>query len=202
MSALNARPGVVAGTENWLVMITADHGGQGTGHHAGQGLINWEVPFVISGSSVVDGTQLGQGTLRDVVPTALWHLGIDPFALGLDGTVRGLNVSPPNGIIADLNQDGAVAGNGTGPAETDDVTTFVNGWLSVGAGSIADRYARGDINLNGVTDLADWAILNRENAAVASAVMLRLSGIPEPTTLVLLLCGIAQSLTKGRRRKR
>ena len=31
-SALNARPGVVAGTENWLVIITADHGGQGTGH--------------------------------------------------------------------------------------------------------------------------------------------------------------------------
>ena len=55
MTALNARPGVVAGTENWLVIVTADHGGQGTGHNAGQGLINWEVPFVVSGNSVPDG---------------------------------------------------------------------------------------------------------------------------------------------------
>ncbi len=194
MSAVNARPGVVAGTENWLVLITADHGGQGTGHSAGQGLINWEVPFVISGNSVPDGAQLGQGTLRDVVPTALWHLGIDPFALGLDGTVRGLVVSPPNGIVADLNQDGVVSGDGTGPAATDDVTTFVNGWLTVGAGSIADRYARGDINFNGVTDLADWAILNRENSALGAAVMLRISGVPEPTTLMLFLFVVPQAM--------
>ena len=143
MTALNARPGVAGGTENWLVLISADHGGQGTSHFASQGLINWEVPFVISGPSVADGVQLAQGTLRDVVPTALWHLGIDPFALGLDGTVRGLVVGPPNGIIADLNQDGVVAGDGSGPASTDDVTTFVTGWMTTGAGSIVDRYARG-----------------------------------------------------------
>ena len=58
MEAVNRRPGVVAGTENWLVIITADHGGQGTGHDASQGLINWEVPFVISGNNVPDGAQL------------------------------------------------------------------------------------------------------------------------------------------------
>jgi hypothetical protein len=187
MSAVNARPGVVGGTENWLVLISADHGGQGTGHDASQGTINWHVPYVISGNSVPDGVQLGQGTLRDIVPTALWHLGVDPFALGLDGTVRGLDVGPPNGIIADLNQDGAVSGNGSGPAATDDVTAFVSGWLVVGGGSIVTRYSRGDINLNGVTDLADWAILNRENPALGAAAMRHLAGIPEPSTLILFL---------------
>jgi hypothetical protein len=187
MTALNARPGVTAGTENWLVLITADHGGQGASHFASQGLINWEVPFVVSGPSVADGVQIAQGTLRDVVPTALWHLGIDPFALGLDGTVRGLVVAPPNGIIADLNQDGVVAGDGSGPASSDDVTTFVTGWLTTGAGSIVDRYARGDINFDGITDLSDWAILNRENPSMGSAVFHRLAGLPEPSTLTLLL---------------
>lgn len=140
MTSLNARPGVGSGAENWLVLITADHGGQGFGHDASQGLINWEVPYVISGPAVVDDIQLPQGTLRDVVPTALWHMGIDPFALGLDGTVRGLAVTPPNGLIGDLNQDGVVAGDGTGPIATDDVTTFVQGWLTNGAGSIVARY--------------------------------------------------------------
>jgi hypothetical protein len=187
MLTLNARPGVVSGAENWLVMITADHGGQGLGHDASQGLINWEVPFVISGSAVVDGVPLPQGTLRDVVPTALWHLGIDPFALGLDGTVRGLAVTPPNGLIADLNQDGVVAGDGSGPIATDDVTTFVHGWLAKGAGGIVARYARGDINLDGITDLWDWAILNRENPAVGAAAMDQLGRVPEPETLALLL---------------
>jgi hypothetical protein len=194
MSAVNARPGVVAGTENWLVIITADHGGQGTTHHAGQGLINWEVPFVISGNSVPEGAQLGQGTLRDVVPTALWHLGIDPFALGLDGTVRGLVVDPPKGILADLNQDGAVVGDVTGPIATDDVTAFVAGWLTVGGGSIVDRYARGDINFDGITDLSDWAILNRESSAMGIAVMRRLSNVPEPTTLILFLFAMPQAM--------
>lgn len=192
MTALNARPGVVAGTENWLVIITADHGGQGTSHNASQGLVNWEVPFVVSGNSVPNGVQLGQGTLRDVVPTALWHLGIDPFALGLDGTVRGLAVGPPNGIIADLNQDGVVSGDGRGPAATDDVTTFVAGWLTTGGGSIAERYARGDINLDGITNLADWAILNRENAALGAAVLRRLSGVPEPATFLMFYFMISQ----------
>jgi hypothetical protein len=194
MSAVNARPGVVGGTENWLVLISADHGGQGTGHNAQQGLINWEVPYVISGNSVPDGVQLGQGTLRDIVPTALYHLGIDPFGLPLDGTVRGLTVTPPNGIIADLNQDGAVSGDGSGTAATDDVTTFVAGWMSTGAGSIVDRYARGDVNLNGITDLADWAILNRENAALGAAALRHLSGVPEPTTLLLFLVAIPQAM--------
>ena len=198
MAAVNARPGVAAGSEDWLVIITADHGGQGTGHDASQGLINWEVPFVLSGNSVPNGAELPQGSLRDVVPTALWHLGIDPFELDLDGTVRGLIVGPPNGIVADLNQDGIVAGNGAGPAASDDVTAFLAGWLSEGRGSIAARYLRGDLNLDGTTDLADWAILNRENPAMGAAAMARLTNVPEPTAFVLLLVVLPQAMMRLR----
>jgi hypothetical protein len=193
MTAVNARPGVLAGNEDWLVIITADHGGQGTGHDASQGLVNWEVPFVLSGDGAPDGELLPQGTLRDVVPTALWHLGIDPFALNLDGTVRGLTVGPPNGIIADLNQDGVVSGDGTGPAVSDDVTAFVAGWLTQGTGSISARYLRGDLNFDGLTDIADWAILNRENAALGNAALARLGNVPEPTSFILLLFVIPQA---------
>jgi hypothetical protein len=194
MTVLNQRPGVTAGNENWLVIITADHGGQGTGHDASQGLVNWEVPFVLSGNSVPDGVQLAQGSLRDVVPTALWHLGVDPFALNLDGTVRGLVVGPPNGIVADLNQDGVVAGNGSGPATSDDVTAFVAGWLSQGGGNIAARYSRGDLNFDGMTDLADWAILNRESPSLGLAALARLTNVPEPTAMLLFTIALPQAI--------
>lgn len=186
MSAINTRPGVASGNEDWLVIVTADHGGLGTGHDASQGLINWEVPFVVSGPSVPDGATLGRGTLRDVVPTALWHLGIDPFALGLDGTVRGLAVSPPNGIVGDVNQDGVLAGNGTGPTGSDDVSAFLAGWLRAGGGGIAERYGRGDMNFDGITNLADWAILNTASRELGTAAFQRVVGVPEPTVAGLV----------------
>lgn len=186
MAAINARPGVASGTEDWLVIVTADHGGLGLGHDASQGPINWEVPFIVSGDSVPDGAALGRGSVRDVVPTALWHLGIDPFELGLDGTVRGLALSPPNGILGDVNQDGLVAGDGSGPIESDDVSAFVTGWLSKGGGGIAARYARGDLNLDGITNLGDWAILNTANRALGQAAFQRVIGVPEPTAAALL----------------
>jgi hypothetical protein len=161
-------------------------------------LVNWEVPFVLSGDRVPSDAQLTQGTLRDVVPTALWHLGVDPFALNLDGTVRGLAVGPPNGIVADLNQDGVVSGNGTGPATSDDVTAFVAGWLSHGGGSIAARYSRGDLNFDGFTDIADWEILNRANPALGAAAFARLANVPEPTALVMLIIFLPEAIVMPR----
>jgi hypothetical protein len=200
MTALNARPGVVAGTEDWLVIVTADHGGQGTTHHAGQGPINWEVPFVVSGNSVADGAGISRGTLRDVVPTALWHMGIDPFALGLDGTVRGIPIGPPNGIAGDVNQDGFVVGDGTGPVSSDDVSAFVAGWLQEGAGSIAERYQRGDLNFSGITDLADWAILHSLQPALATAIFHRLHAVPEASSAGL--AAVSLSVLVGLRYRR
>ena len=179
MTTLNARPGVVNGDESWLVMMISDHGGQGTGHTASQGLINWQVPFVISGPAVPDGAALKQGTLRDLVPTALWHLGVDPFSTPVDGQVVGIPFGSPNGIVGDLNQDGVVSGNGKGPVATDDVTAFVQGWLTSNHPTVAESYFKGDLNLDRVTDLKDWIILNKLDPAMGQAVFSSLA-VPEP----------------------
>jgi hypothetical protein len=186
MSAINARPGVISGIEDWLVIVMADHGGLGLGHDASQGPINWEVPFIVSGDRVAEDATMSRGTLRDVVPTALWHLGIDPFELDLDGTVRGLVVGAPNGIAGDVNQDGFIVGDGTGPVDSDDVSAFVAGWLTEGVGGIAERYARGDLNYDGVTNLGDWAILNRANQTLGQAALQRVIGVPEPASAAIL----------------
>jgi hypothetical protein len=107
--------------------------------------------------------------------------------------------NPPNGIVADINQDGVVAGDGKGPALTDDVTAFVNGWLTTGSGNITQRYARGDLNFDGITDIADWAILNRENSSLGAAARARLTNVPEPSTWLLLVVVIPQAMMMVRR---
>lgn len=188
-AAINARPDVVSSGEDWLIVVTSDHGGQGFSHYASQGPINWEVPFIVSGPSIPLGASMQQGTLRDVAATALWHLGVDPFLAGVDGTVRALPVLPPNGIVGDINQDGQVSGNGSGSIMTDDASAFLAHWLVSGGGSIADRYTRGGLNFDGETNLADWALLNGLDPAMGDAIFKTLQSaadhVPEPDSIAI-----------------
>ena len=203
MTALNNRPGVLSGDEDWLVLVSADHGGAlgSFGHVASQGPINWEVPMVVSGPSVPNGSSMSQGTLRDMATTALWHLGIDPFGTTAEGDVIGLTdyvLGPANGIVGDLNQDGVVSGDGTGPANTDDVTAFVNGWMTSGYTTVADAYGSGDLNLDRITDLADWIILHQQNPAMAVAAWEAINAVPEPSVVMLTMMAAIGQLTLRR----
>ena len=79
--------------EDWLVIVTSDHGGQGTGHNNGH-----NVPEILNSFLIVSGAAAGRVAssndttyLVDVVPTALAHLGIEPAEeWGLDGHAVGL----------------------------------------------------------------------------------------------------------------
>ncbi|MEQ8848029.1 LamG-like jellyroll fold domain-containing protein [Botrimarina sp.] len=103
---------------------------------------------------------------------------------------------------ADVNLDGLVQGDGTGPASVDDVTAFVENFFSsktipgVIAGGDADSTvpivvgdidtrSRGDLNIDGVIDLADWSILNAANPTMAGLV-LQAMAVPEPTAAVVV----------------
>ncbi len=78
--------------EDWLILVTSDHGGQGTGHGDGH-----QVPEIRNSFMIVSGNAARRGRfeqttyLVDVVPTALSHLGIeiDP-KWKLDGRPVGL----------------------------------------------------------------------------------------------------------------
>ena len=97
-----------------------------------------------------------------------------------------------NGIGGDVNQDGMVAGDGTGPIDSDDVSAFIAGWLTTDHANVFAMMSHGDLNLNGVTDLEDWSILNDTAPSLGQAVMDRLlaEDVPEPGALVLLACGL------------
>jgi predicted AlkP superfamily pyrophosphatase or phosphodiesterase len=86
LDAIAARPN--AKNEQWLVIVTTDHGGQGTKHGGGHDVEDIRRVFLIaSGPGVKDPGPTRQTYLVDAVPTALaWlRVPIDP-KWELDGT--------------------------------------------------------------------------------------------------------------------
>jgi predicted AlkP superfamily pyrophosphatase or phosphodiesterase len=63
--------------EDWLVVVTSDHGGKGTGHHAGH-----QTPEILNSFLIVSGAAARRGTfeeqvyLVDAPVTVLAHLGV------------------------------------------------------------------------------------------------------------------------------
>jgi hypothetical protein len=148
---------------------------------------------------------------------------IDNLKLAVAGAVAGggpdygvVNLAADNDYIAfalpnmgfvtgDVNGDGVVNGTGTGPAATDDVRFFIDHWLAerrvdnILVGDLTSRTTLGDLNFDGRTSLADWAILRTAHGA-GSGLDLEalLAGVPEPSTVAIaawatvFLCGLAR----------
>jgi hypothetical protein len=117
----------------------------------------------------------------------------------MDGNVVGIPFGPPNGIAGDVNQDGVLAGNGKGPTASDDVAAFIQGWMTGNHPSVFASYTHGDLNLDRVTDIRDWIILNRLDPAMGQAALHGLAA-PEPAAGLLALAACGAALLKGRAR--
>ena len=75
LDAITASPAAATTT----VLLTADHGGNGTAHRRRDGDDTWNVPFACRGPGVV-ARPIGQAvTLLDVAPTVLAILGASPL---------------------------------------------------------------------------------------------------------------------------
>ena len=91
-----------------------------------------------------------------------------------------------NDIVGDLNQDGTL--------DAFDVLAFRHGWLTdTSTLDNIGRYAAGDMNLSGFTDLADW-ILFRQAFTQAGLSAALLATVPEPSSGHALLA-MAAALT-------
>jgi hypothetical protein len=89
--------------EDWMVIISTDHAGSGTGH--GSNIPEHRlVPLFIHGGAAVPGPIWPSPNTVSVVSTALTHLGVDiDPAWELDGVAVGLTVTAPPEARLDTN---------------------------------------------------------------------------------------------------
>lgn len=107
-------------------------------------------------------------------------------------------------IAGDINLDGVVSGDGSGSIATDDLAAFVAGWRHQQAVGDILSWKKGDLNLDGSTDLSDFALLrNAFNGQVSAgqfAALIGATAIPEPATTSLLVAFSLLSRLDARRR--
>lgn len=87
--------------EDWLILVSSDHGGWGSGHASHSNVVPEirKVFYIANGESAEPGEIKGQVYIVDVAATALAHMGvkIDP-AWKLDGVPAGLKGYPPPSV--------------------------------------------------------------------------------------------------------
>jgi hypothetical protein len=109
-------------------------------------------------------------------------------------------------VMGDVNLDGNVTGDGTGATSVDDVSAFVSGW---GHNNLAGRgdyatWTKGDLNLDGVTDVDDFLLLRGAlHGPIDNNVLASLFGpVPEPSSGILALLAAVSFAAASRRRAR
>ncbi|MFE6667815.1 alkaline phosphatase family protein [Streptomyces sp. NPDC057697] len=140
------------GSEDWLIMITADHGHTDAGGHGGSSAAERQTFLIASGGTVTPGSIRHDIRMPDVAASALAHLGIavDP-AWGLDG--RPLQQPVPDAFDALRPQLGTrVDETGIGAGVVGFTHTPPAGWS-------VDNSAMGT---GGVTEWRGWTFTTDE----------------------------------------
>jgi hypothetical protein len=91
LSAIAARP--TFKDEDWLVMLTTDHGGYHR-MHGWRDTHSHTIPVILAGRRVVNGPMAGFPCNYDLSVTVLEHFGVSTEGLHLDGRVVGKEPSP------------------------------------------------------------------------------------------------------------
>jgi hypothetical protein len=146
----------------------------------------------------------------DDVDVFLWGTNTSNFDYGSfnAGEDNEWIVSQLAGIPAgDINRDGQVSGNGTGPVATDDVSALIQNFRSrqvIDGLQLGDWNSRlqGDLNFDGIVDLKD--AFEVRSGLIASGLgtldfSLLVGSVPEPTSATLLIATLIMASLKRRR---
>lgn len=187
LDAIASRP--TFADEDWLVVVTADHGG----YHRNHGMMNGPattIPLLVVGRDVARGRMAGTPHNVDVAPTVLAHFGIDASGMDLDGRIIGKDpaASDParplkEGLAAYLPFDGgalanAVAGGPKAVALADVLQAHFG--IDTAKGGFAGGYLRVATNAVGGVRLEGSEKLDFENGGdFALALWVRMDGPQE-----------------------
>ncbi|MBI3819091.1 MAG: alkaline phosphatase family protein [Planctomycetes bacterium] len=137
LSAMRARPG--AATEDWLVIVTSDHGGTIDGNHGRDIPEHRKIPFIVSGAAAARGKMFRTVNQVDAAPTAMLHLGIIPKqSWALDGRPVGFPTLTPMRINMLFNGN---AETGT-PAVDYNINAQIPGWTDTGSMTLINYDAK------------------------------------------------------------
>ncbi len=89
LRAIASRP--TFADEDWMIIVTADHGGYARGHGPMSAQC-WTIPLLVTGRNVSQGRIPGEPHDYDASVTALHHFGIDTSSMNLDGKPLGAKV--------------------------------------------------------------------------------------------------------------
>lgn len=124
--------------EDWLIILTSDHGGNIDKGHAGNTIDRRTIPFLVSGNLAAKGRQVPEPKNVDVVPTALAYLGIEPMELADGGTLDGHAVGLERHASAEAKFDANLIKNPGGEFDRGFASTefdqAISGWIDPGPG--------------------------------------------------------------------
>ena len=112
-----------------------------------------------------------------------------------------LRASSLYSVLGDIDLDGSVTGEIIGGVPTGDLAALVDGWLYNQAEGDLVSWKQGDLNQDGFTNLADFVLLRNALGGTisTSSFALLVSGVPEPSTALLALLGMATLASRRRR---
>lgn len=117
-----------------------------------------------------------------------------------------MNAHADYSVMGDVNLDGVITGNGTGPASSDDITAFVQGWGWQQGTASVNSWKKGDLNRDGVTNATDFFLMRNAaiNAGLATGAtalsnLFSSGGVPEPSSIALV--AIVAGFAACRRRR-
>ena len=187
LEAIASRP--TFADEDWLIVVTADHGG----YHKNHGQMNGPattIPLLVVGRDVARGRMAGTPHDCDVAPTVLAHFGVDASGMDLDGRVIGRDPAASDrarplrdGLAAYLPFDGgapanAVAGGPKVVALADVLQAHFG--IDAAKGGFAGGYLRLATNAVGGVRLEGSETLGFENGGdFALALWLRMDATQE-----------------------
>jgi hypothetical protein len=123
------------------------------------------------------------------------------YNFATDNAYAASPVSGIKGVAGDVSNNGSL-----GP---EDKAAFIAGWMQkrlVNGVQVGDMTSRGqgDLTLDGVTDIKDLFLLQNAliGAGMGTITAAELSGVPEPTTVLLVSLALLPMVIGGRRRRK
>ncbi len=117
-------------TEDWIIIITSDHGGYSRGHGVTDGNAH-TIPFLVCSKTVEQGFLAGTPHNYDAAPTVLAHFGLNPTDYPFDGVARGCEIQPQtphklsDGLLVYCDFDADELTNAIAPTELKKVGSHV-----------------------------------------------------------------------------